>query len=79
MIVSNMIIPLLIVGIVWFGVSRKVPVYDAFIEGANSGFKIVLKIMPTMVALMIAVGILRSSGFNSDNAIVTNLFHSVSD
>ena len=63
MIVSNMIIPLLIVGIVWFGVSRKVPVYDAFIEGANSGFKIVLKIMPTMVALMIAVGILRSSGF----------------
>ncbi len=63
MIVSNMIIPLLIVGIVWFGVSRKVPVYDTFIEGANSGFKIVLKIMPTMVALMIAVGILRSSGF----------------
>ena len=42
MIVSNMIIPLLIVGIVWFGVSRKVPVYDTFIEGANSGFKIVL-------------------------------------
>lgn len=62
MIVSNMIIPVVILGIVCYGVSRKVQVYDAFIEGANSGFHIVVKIMPTMVALMIAVGILRASG-----------------
>lgn len=58
-----MIVPLLIFGVVCYGVSKKVEVYDTFIEGANSGFRIVLKIMPTMVALMIAVGILRSSGF----------------
>lgn len=63
MVASNMIIPVIIMTIVCFGISRKVPVYDSFIEGANNGFKIVLKIMPTMIALMIAVGILRSSGF----------------
>lgn len=63
MVISNMIIPAVILGIVCFGISRKVQVYDAFIEGANSGFRIVVRIMPTMVALMIAVGILRSSGF----------------
>ncbi len=63
MIISNMIIPVVILGVICFGVSRRVQVYDAFIEGANSGFHIVVKIMPTMVALMIAVGILRASGF----------------
>lgn len=63
MIASNMIIPVIIMSIVCFGLSRRVAVYDSFIEGANSGFKIVLKIMPTMIALMIAVGILRASGF----------------
>lgn len=65
MLFSNMMIPLTVLGIVCFGVARKVQVYDAFIEGANSGFRIVLRILPTMVALMIAVGILRSSGFLS--------------
>lgn len=63
MILSNLIIPAVILGIVCCGAARKVQVYDAFIEGANDGFRIVVKIMPTMVALMIAVGILRASGF----------------
>ena len=63
MILSNLIVPAVILGIVCCGAARKVQVYDAFIEGANDGFRIVVKIMPTMVALMIAVGILRASGF----------------
>lgn len=60
---SDMMIPVVIFGIVCYGVMRKVDVYDAFIKGANSGFHTVIKIMPTMVALMVAVGILRASGF----------------
>ena len=43
MIISNMIIPVVILGVVCFGVSRRVQVYDAFIEGANSGFHIVVR------------------------------------
>ena len=60
---SEMIIPMIIFGIVCYGVVRKVGVYETFIRGANSGFRTVIKIMPTLVALMIAVGILRASGF----------------
>lgn len=61
--VSDMIIPLVIFGIVCYGVLMKVEVYDTFIKGAKSGFFTVIKIMPTLIALMVAVGILRASGF----------------
>lgn len=59
---SDMIIPVIILGIVCYGVTQHVDVYESFIKGANSGFQTVIKIMPTMLALMIAVGILRASG-----------------
>ena len=61
--ISDMIIPMTIFGIVCYGVMAKVEVYDVFIKGAKIGFFTVIKIMPTLVALMIAVGILRASGF----------------
>lgn len=38
-------------------------IYDDFIKGANEGFKTVINIMPTLIGLMVAVGILRASGF----------------
>lgn len=41
----------------------KVDVYDTFIKGAKNGFFTVIKIMPTLVGLMVAVGVLRASGF----------------
>jgi len=61
--ISDMIIPMLILGIVYYGISKKVPVYEAFVLGAKNGFSTVIKIMPTLIALMVAVGILRASGF----------------
>ena len=59
---SDMIIPIIILGIVCYGVTQHVDVYESFIKGANSGFQTVIKIMPTMLALMIAVGILEAIG-----------------
>lgn len=56
-------IPAVIVFIVLYGLKKKVQVYDTFIEGANEGFYTVIKIMPTLIGLMMAVGILRASGF----------------
>ena len=56
---SDFIVPVTILGIVAYGVFNKVNVYDDFIKGAKSGFFTVIKIMPTLVA----VGILRASGF----------------
>lgn len=60
---SDFIVPFLILGIVIYGISMNVNVYDTFIKGARSGFLTVIKIMPTLIGLMVAVGILRASGF----------------
>ena len=62
---SNIIIPVLIFYIIAYGIINKCNVYEDFVRGAKEGFKTVVGIMPTLVALMIAVGVLRSSGFLS--------------
>lgn len=60
---SEMMIPLLIFMIVGYGILMKKNIYEDFIKGAEEGFQTVLKIMPTLVGLMVAVGMLRASGF----------------
>lgn len=61
--ISNLIVPVMILGIVTYGILMKVNVYDEFIKGAKKGFGTVIKIMPTLIGLMVGVGILRASGF----------------
>ena len=61
--VADLIVPMIIFLIVSYGVLMRVNVYDSFIKGAKSGFFTVIKIMPTLIGLMVAVGILRASGF----------------
>ena len=56
-------IPFVIFLIVTYGVMERVKVYDEFVVGAKKGFRTVIQIMPTLVGLMVAVGILRASGF----------------
>ncbi|MBR5128245.1 MAG: spore maturation protein [Roseburia sp.] len=60
---SETIIPIFIVWIVVYGLVSHRPVYEDFIEGAKDGFKTVLGILPTLIGLMVAVGVLRASGF----------------
>ena len=60
---SETIIPILIVWILLYGLMNRQPVYEEFITGAKDGFKTVIEIMPTLIGLMTAVGILRASGF----------------
>ena len=59
---SNLIIPLTFAGVLMHGFSKKIAVYDSFVEGAKDGFKTILNIMPTIIGLMVAVGMLRASG-----------------
>lgn len=61
--ITDFIVPFIILAIVTYGVLMKTNVYDNFIKGAKSGFITVIKIMPTLIGLMVAVGILRASGF----------------
>lgn len=63
MYLSDMIVPLLVFSIVLYGVTEHVKVYDVFIKGAKKGFYTVVRIMPTLIGLIVAVGILRASGF----------------
>ena len=59
---SDMIIPVTFAGIIIYAFSKKVAVYDNFIIGAKEGFHTVMGIAPTIVGLMVAVGMLRASG-----------------
>lgn len=61
--ISNILIPALLFYIVTYGLINKVNIYEEFVNGAKDGLKIVVQILPTLVGLMMAVGILRASGF----------------
>jgi len=63
LILSDLMIPLVFVSIILFGMSKKIKVYDSFIEGTKDGFQTVLQIMPALIGLMVGVGVLRASGF----------------
>ena len=60
---SKAAIPFIILFIVGNGLLRHQRVYEDFLDGAKSGVRTVVEIMPTLVGLMVAVGILRASGF----------------
>ena len=61
-VASNLIIMSIIVLFIVVGMVRKVNVYDAFIEGAKDGFQTAVRIIPYLVAILVAVGVLRASG-----------------
>ena len=60
---SDIIIPILIFFIVGYGFVSGVKVYETFLKGAKEGLKIVVDIVPTLIGLLVAVGMLRASGF----------------
>lgn len=61
--VSQLILPFLVFYIIAFGLLSKIAVYDCFIRGAKEGLRTVVKLVPTLIGLMIASGVLRASGF----------------
>lgn len=60
---SNIIIPALIFYCIAMGLSQKKDIYQSFTNGAKDGLKTVIGIVPTLIGLMISVGVLRASGF----------------
>ena len=62
-LVSELLIPCLIFYIVAYGLMAKRNIYSDFVDGAGDGLKTAVKILPTLVGLMVAVGMLRASGF----------------
>jgi spore maturation protein SpmA/spore maturation protein SpmB len=60
--ISPWIIPALMLGFLAFGVVRRVRVYEIFVEGAKEGFQVAIRIIPYLVAILVAVGMFRASG-----------------
>lgn len=61
---SNWLLLLFVVGIPFYAAAiKKINVFDAFIVGAKQGFDTILNILPYLIAMMVAIGMLRASGF----------------
>jgi spore maturation protein SpmA len=60
--IAPWIIPGLMLALLSFGAARKVHVYEVFVEGARDGIQVAFRIIPYLVAILVAVGMLRESG-----------------
>lgn len=61
-IISIIAIPSLVLFIVVYGAVKKVKIYEAFVEGAKEGFNVGVRIIPYLVAMLVAIGIFRAGG-----------------
>ena len=59
---SYFIIPLMLVGFPVYGLYKRVPVYESFVEGAKEGFQVAVRIIPYLVAILFAIAMFRASG-----------------
>ncbi|MDD4235905.1 MAG: nucleoside recognition domain-containing protein [Bacteroidales bacterium] len=59
---GNFILFVIIIAFVLMAVRRKINVYETFIEGAKDGFKVAVKIIPYLVAILVGIGVFRASG-----------------
>lgn len=60
--IANILLMVIIIGFILAGVRKRVNVYDAFIEGAKDGFSTAVRIIPYLVAILVAIGVFRASG-----------------
>ena len=61
-LISNLFLPVMILIIFTVAIIKKIPIYEEFIDGAKDGFKISISIIPYLVALIVAISMLRASG-----------------
>ena len=60
--VANILLMTIIISFILAGVKKRVNVYDAFIEGATDGFTTAVRIIPSLVAILVGIGVFRASG-----------------
>lgn len=59
---ANLLLMMIIMLFLWSGVRKEINVYDAFVEGAKEGFTTAVRIIPYLVAMLVAIGVFRASG-----------------
>ncbi len=60
--IANVFLFLIIIGFILAGIRKKINVYDSFVEGAKEGFTTAVRIIPYLVAILVAIGVFRASG-----------------
>lgn len=60
--IANVFLFIIIIGFIVAGIRKKVNVYDAFVDGAKEGFGTAVRIIPYLVAILVAIGVFRASG-----------------
>lgn len=60
--IANIVLMTIIIAFILAGVRKRINVYDAFIEGAKEGFQTAVRIIPYLVAILVAIGVFRASG-----------------
>ena len=61
-LLSFFVLPLILVGFPLYGLFKRVPVYESFVEGAKEGFQVAVRIIPYLVAILFAIAMFRASG-----------------
>jgi spore maturation protein SpmB len=61
-LISNILLFSIIISFIVLGWIRKINVYESFIEGAKDGFNVAIKIIPYLIAILVAIGVFRASG-----------------
>src|SRR5574341_1274617 len=61
-VLSVFAIPALVLFILAYGAVKKVKIYEAFVEGAKEGFNVGVRIIPYLVAMLVAIGVFRAGG-----------------
>jgi spore maturation protein B len=75
---SSLIFLLFVIGIPLFGLYKRIDIFDSFIEGGQEGFQVVLKVIPYLVGMFVAIGMLRASGFfDSMSKILSPIFEKI--
>ena len=72
------VIPALLVGFPLYGLWKRVPVYEAFVDGAKEGFQVAVRIIPYLVAILFAIAMFRASGaMDAVLALLGPAFHAI--
>jgi len=61
-LLSQLFIPIFIFGVIFYGVFKKVRVYDSFVGGAKDGLRVVIRIFPYLLAIFVAIKAFQASG-----------------
>ena len=74
-VISVWLIPVIVLIVLTWGLFKKIPIYEAFIDGAKDGIKVSVDILPYLVAIIVAVSMLRASGaFDIAGSLFAGLF-----